>query len=515
MRYPILLLCAVSAAMIACDSSDSSTKSACVKGETRICVGPGQCEGAQSCNADGNGWSTCDCGTNGQGIGGKDAASAGSGGDAVSGGASSTSPSGGGTAAAGVTSTASSSGGALASAGASSTVASSGGALAAAGASAAAAAGTKSSAGSVSANAGKAGSTSLSSGGKTTAAAGTSSVSVAGAAGNIGAAGAASCVGPGDNLCWYTLTSTDWPPKACTQCSANWATLDETQAHVIAASVGSSTAGMGFSFGSPAAVTDLSVYGSMAVAADIPVGQAFTVNIATLDGRQSCSWAETGKGAGQQYEVPLQLPDSCWPKCAFDLKSAFVNFETPWAAPGTVDLRVTDVGFKPLTGAAQTVATSSAGPNAWCWYTWQNPSTTAAWVVPPSTASVRAYLTTSSTTANSGMGFALPVTDLTRFDRILISVTTTGQFEFGVARADSTAGCFSAFTGDGTRQIYTFDFTKCSKWTNPATAAAFSFTTVSNVNLSTRWGITGSLDIEVVPDVLFCLGTQCTNNPLP
>jgi hypothetical protein len=26
--------------------------------------------------------------------------------------------------------------------------------------------------------------------------------------------------------------------------------------------------------------------------------------------------------------------------------------------------------------------------------------------------------------------------------------------------------------------------------------------------------MTSSLDIEIVPDILFCLGTQCTANPL-
>lgn len=40
-----------------------SKKKACTPGSTQRCVGPGACEGGQSCNADGTGYSPCDCGT--------------------------------------------------------------------------------------------------------------------------------------------------------------------------------------------------------------------------------------------------------------------------------------------------------------------------------------------------------------------------------------------------------------------------------------------------------------------
>jgi len=38
-------------------------KQLCTPGTTQRCVGPAACEGGQSCNADGTGYSPCDCGT--------------------------------------------------------------------------------------------------------------------------------------------------------------------------------------------------------------------------------------------------------------------------------------------------------------------------------------------------------------------------------------------------------------------------------------------------------------------
>lgn len=39
-----------------------SGQQACVPGETQQCVGPGACIGGQTCQADGNSWSSCECG---------------------------------------------------------------------------------------------------------------------------------------------------------------------------------------------------------------------------------------------------------------------------------------------------------------------------------------------------------------------------------------------------------------------------------------------------------------------
>src|SRR4051812_36263938 len=36
----------------------------CVAGATQTCLGPGACQGAQSCLPNGTSWSPCDCGTN-------------------------------------------------------------------------------------------------------------------------------------------------------------------------------------------------------------------------------------------------------------------------------------------------------------------------------------------------------------------------------------------------------------------------------------------------------------------
>lgn len=77
------------------DGDGDGDDSLCASGETRACVGPGACEGGQACEADGQGWTPCDCGepasggsnpgTGGTGTGGLGGADA-SGGQASSGG---------------------------------------------------------------------------------------------------------------------------------------------------------------------------------------------------------------------------------------------------------------------------------------------------------------------------------------------------------------------------------------------------------------------------------------------
>lgn len=42
-------------------SAGSDAVAQCVKGDTRVCVGPGACNGGQACESDGS-WSSCDCG---------------------------------------------------------------------------------------------------------------------------------------------------------------------------------------------------------------------------------------------------------------------------------------------------------------------------------------------------------------------------------------------------------------------------------------------------------------------
>jgi hypothetical protein len=60
------------------ETTGSASEAVCAQGETRECVGPGQCSGAQQCGSDGL-WGACDCGTGTGGAGGETAA--GSGGD--------------------------------------------------------------------------------------------------------------------------------------------------------------------------------------------------------------------------------------------------------------------------------------------------------------------------------------------------------------------------------------------------------------------------------------------------
>jgi hypothetical protein len=144
----------------------------------------------------------------------------------------------------------------------------------------------------------------------------------------------------------------------------------------------------------------------------------------------------------------------------------------------------------------------------------------AAWVTPPSAASAHALLTAepaSINLSNAGVVFSFastkPVIDLTGFDRILFTATASAGFQFGISTSDS-AGCSMSFAGSGTKQTYTAEFSQCRPFLIDLSKPGFSLASVETIPWSTLWGITSSLDIEIVPDILFCLGTQCTANPL-
>ena len=174
-------------------------------------------------------------------------------------------------------------------------------------------------------------------------------------------------------------------------------------------------------------------------------------------------------------------------------------------------------GSSPVPGVGGTCAT---GPDGWCWWTFVHPSTTATWVTPPSASSVHVSLTAepaSINLGNAGIGFTFaadnPLVDLTRFDRIVFTATASMGFEFNVA-SSGTAGCALNFAGSGTEQTYTLNFSECTRWSSDSTKPAFSLASVWYIHWDTLWGTASSLDIEIVPDILFCLGTQCTANPL-
>ena len=162
----------------------------------------------------------------------------------------------------------------------------------------------------------------------------------------------------------------------------------------------------------------------------------------------------------------------------------------------------------------------AAGPDGWCWWTFTHPSTTAAWATPPSVSSAHASLTAAPASINlgdAGFGFTFaasgPAVDLTRFDRIVFTATASTGFEFCVSSSD-TAGCCMNFSGSGTQPAYTAEFLQCMPYWHDPSKPAFSLASVTNIHWNTLWGRASSLDIEIVPDVLFCLGTQCTANPL-
>jgi hypothetical protein len=174
-------------------------------------------------------------------------------------------------------------------------------------------------------------------------------------------------------------------------------------------------------------------------------------------------------------------------------------------------------GGKPAGTGADSCA---AGPDGWCWWTFTHPSTTAAWVTPLSASSAHALLTAepaSIAVGNAGVGFTFaagnPLVDLTRFDRIVFTATASWKFGFNVTSSD-TAGCGGTFSGGGTQQTYTLNFSECVPWTTDSSKPGHSFASVQDIHWETFWGTASSLDIEIVPDIFFCLGTQCTANPL-
>jgi hypothetical protein len=63
-----LLALGVALAVLSCGDSSNESTGVCSPGDTRECLGPGACQGAQFCGADGA-WGACDCGANGAGGG--------------------------------------------------------------------------------------------------------------------------------------------------------------------------------------------------------------------------------------------------------------------------------------------------------------------------------------------------------------------------------------------------------------------------------------------------------------
>ncbi|HJX63325.1 MAG TPA: hypothetical protein VJ860_05160 [Polyangia bacterium] len=171
----------------------------------------------------------------------------------------------------------------------------------------------------------------------------------------------------------------------------------------------------------------------------------------------------------------------------------------------------------PQGGLGAVAGTCAAGPDGWCWSIYSNPLTTAAWVAPLSDTGAHAYLTAEpGNVGTAGVGFRFaadrPLIDLSRFDRIIFTATASSSFRLPIGE-NHTVGCWAQFSGSGTRTTYTFEFSKCTLWSTDTRASPFTFARVDELDWQTIWGTASSLDIEIVPDILFCLGTQCTANP--
>ena len=213
-------------------------------------------------------------------------------------------------------------------------------------------------------------------------------------------------------------------------------------------------------------------------------------------------------------DIPVITPDAGAKDLAADLPGGTPDSRNAAALDGGA----VDTGLGGAGDAASSGCTG--GPDGWCWFTYATPSTTAAWVAPPSDTSAHTFLNAgpaSINLGNAGVGFTFasdnPLIDLSRFDRIVFTATASTGFEFVVCSSE-LSGCASNFSGSGTKQTYTFEFSKCTQFWSDTSKPAFSSASVVNLHWDTLWGMASSLDIEIVPDILFCLGTQCTANPL-
>ena len=154
------------------------------------------------------------------------------------------------------------------------------------------------------------------------------------------------------------------------------------------------------------------------------------------------------------------------------------------------------------------------GPGGWCWWKFANGSTTAAWVAPLSASSAHAILTTDGSD-NAGIGLnLLAITDLSGFTQIQFTAVASAGFEFCASSDhDGTAGCCLNFLASRTKQLYTFDFSKCPPYHRDAGTPNFTFASVDNIHWDTVWNVSAQLDIEIVPPISFCNAQGCAISP--
>jgi len=240
--------------------------------------------------------------------------------------------------------------------------------------------------------------------------------------------------------------------------------------------------------------------------ADCPTGQSCVntndATICQLPAEGECSAALPCGGtlvcaSDQHCRTPCQSRTDCTTEqiCVSGVCAAPAeldpNNQLPQSGPGSN----TDGGTvnpvpdalpsaQPDAGAGPIPWTCAAGPDGWCWSIYTHPSTTAGWVAPASASSAHASLTAepaSINIGNAGVGFTFaagrPAINLARFDRIVFTATASMGFEFSVASSD-TAGCSMNFSGDGTKQTYTAQFSMCTPYSMDSTQPAFSLASI-------------------------------------
>jgi len=162
---------------------------------------------------------------------------------------------------------------------------------------------------------------------------------VSGPAGTVNGLNAG--IGPG-GYCWFAFA---WDLG-----SASWQVPPSSGlAHVRASSPVNASAGMGFELLD--ASQDLTAFSHLELEASVPAGTEFSISAVVEETEaepRGCAWSQIGAGTATTYEADFSDLSGCWGSPPFDLTNTTrMEFATPWADAGELDMSTTAVRFVP------------------------------------------------------------------------------------------------------------------------------------------------------------------------